>query len=60
MIKFLNKIGSGDIEFIAIMLRKYRLSFWSSVFYEYNEILFEGNGLYNNVKLGHRKKKNIK
>ena len=32
-------MGTGDIELIAIILKKEGLTFWSGVFYEYVELL---------------------
>ena len=38
-IRHLNMIGRGDIEYIAMILKAYKLYFWSMVFYEYSYYL---------------------
>ena len=38
-IAHLNIVGTGDIELIAIILKKEVLTFWAGVFYEYVELL---------------------
>ena len=38
-IRHLNMIGRGDIEYIAMILKTYKLYFWSMVFYEYSYYL---------------------
>ena len=40
-IEDLDSSGVGDTKFIAILLKKYRLTFCSSVFYKYKEVLVE-------------------